>query len=104
MIPRPNLFQTPNTGNQSDQGTPTTPNATPNKETPLASTVDRRVIILTVAPADVNHPSQLQERLHHQAIMETTLTQAQQNNAQGMVNQMSMEEAQNIPNVVPSTS
>jgi hypothetical protein len=32
MIPRPNLFQTPNTGNQSAQGTPTTPNATPNKE------------------------------------------------------------------------
>jgi hypothetical protein len=31
MIPRPNLFQTPNTGNQSAQGTPTTPNATPNK-------------------------------------------------------------------------
>jgi hypothetical protein len=32
MIPRPNLFQTLNTGNQSAQGTPTTPNATPNKE------------------------------------------------------------------------
>jgi hypothetical protein len=31
MIPCPNLFQTPNTGNQSAQGTPTTPNATPNK-------------------------------------------------------------------------
>jgi hypothetical protein len=31
MILRPNLFQTPNTGNQSAQGTPTTPNATPNK-------------------------------------------------------------------------
>jgi hypothetical protein len=31
MIPRPNLFQTPNTRNQSAQGTPTTPNTTPNK-------------------------------------------------------------------------
>jgi hypothetical protein len=31
MMPRPNLFQTPNTGNQSAQGTPTTPNATSNK-------------------------------------------------------------------------
>jgi hypothetical protein len=31
MIPCPNLFQTPNAGNQSAQGTPTTPNATLNK-------------------------------------------------------------------------
>jgi hypothetical protein len=71
MIPRPNLFQTPNARNQSAQGTATTPNATPNKETPLGSTVDRRVIMLTVAPTDVNHPPQLQERLHRQAAMET---------------------------------
>jgi hypothetical protein len=31
MIPWPNLFQTPNTGNHSAQGTPTALNATPNK-------------------------------------------------------------------------
>jgi hypothetical protein len=31
MILHPILFQTPNTRNQSAQGTPTTPNATPNK-------------------------------------------------------------------------
>jgi hypothetical protein len=29
------------------------------KQTPLASTVDRRAIMLTVALADVNHPPQL---------------------------------------------
>jgi hypothetical protein len=37
MISRPNLFQTPNTGNQSAQGTPTTPNATLNKENTTCS-------------------------------------------------------------------
>jgi hypothetical protein len=34
----------------------------------------------------------------------STPTQAHQNYAQGRVNQMSVEEAQNIPNVVPGTS
>jgi hypothetical protein len=41
------------------------------KQTPFASTVGRRVIMLTVAPADVNHPPQLQERRHCQDAMET---------------------------------
>jgi hypothetical protein len=41
------------------------------KRTPLAPTVDRRGIMLTVAPVDVNHPPELQERLHRQAAMET---------------------------------
>jgi hypothetical protein len=71
MIPCPNLFQTPNTENQIAQRTPTTPNATPNKANTLASTVDRRVIMLTIAPADVNHPPQLLQCLHRQATMET---------------------------------
>jgi hypothetical protein len=39
------------------------------KWTPLASILARRVIMLTVAPVNINHPLQLQERLHHQAIM-----------------------------------
>jgi hypothetical protein len=34
----------------------------------------------------------------------STLTQAEHNYAQGRVNQMSMEEAQNVPTVVPGTS
>jgi hypothetical protein len=41
------------------------------KQTPLDSTMDRRAIMLTIAPANVNHPPQLQERLHRQAAMET---------------------------------
>jgi hypothetical protein len=41
------------------------------KWTPLASTVDRRVIMLIIASVDINHPPQLQERLHHrQTVME----------------------------------
>jgi hypothetical protein len=40
------------------------------KRTPLASTMDRRVIMLIVAPINVNHPPQLQECLHCQPAME----------------------------------
>jgi hypothetical protein len=71
MIPCPNLFQTPNTGNQSAQGTPTTPNATPNKENTTCFNCGQKGHMLTVALADINHPPQPQERLHRQAIMET---------------------------------
>jgi hypothetical protein len=59
MIPRPNLFQIPNTGNQSALWTQPLQMQHRIKKTPPASTVDRRVIMLTVALADVNHPSQL---------------------------------------------
>jgi hypothetical protein len=105
MIPRPNLFQTPNTGNQSAQGTPTTPNATPNMENTTCLNCGqkghyanrcpsrRKSSIPTLGtPAPPSHNG------------DSTPTQAQQNYAQGMVNQMSMEEAQNVPNVVPGTS
>jgi hypothetical protein len=41
------------------------------KETPLASIVDGRVIMLIIiAIVDVNHPPQLQEHLHRQTAME----------------------------------
>jgi hypothetical protein len=40
------------------------------KWTPLASIVDRRIIMLIVTPVDVNHPPQLQEHLQHQPAME----------------------------------
>jgi hypothetical protein len=70
MILCPNLFQTLNTGNQSAQGTQPLRMQHRIKQTPVASTVDRRVIKLTVASVDVSHPPQLQECLHRQTAME----------------------------------
>jgi hypothetical protein len=71
MIPRPNLFRL-QTLRIRVLKEPQPLQMQPRiKKTPLASTVDRRVIMLAVALADVNHPSQLQEHLHRQAALET---------------------------------
>jgi hypothetical protein len=105
MIPRPNLFQTPNTGNQSAQGTPTTPNATPNKEKTTcfncgqkghyANRCPSQRKSSTPTPGTPASPSRNGDSIP---------TQAQQNCAQGRVNQMTMEEAQNTQIMEPSTS
>jgi hypothetical protein len=105
MIPHPNLFQTPNTRNQSAQGTPTTPNATPNKVNTTcfncgqkghyANRCPNRRKSSTPTPGTPAPPNRNGD---------STPIQAQQNYAQGTVNQVTMEETQNAPTVVPGTS
>jgi hypothetical protein len=106
MIPCPNLFQTPNTRNQSAQGTPTTPNATPNKANTTcfncgqkghyANRCLSRHKSSTPTPVTPTPPP------NHNG--SSTPTQAQQDYARGRVNQEAMEEAQNATTMVPRTS
>jgi hypothetical protein len=105
VIPRSNLFQTPNAENQSAQGTPTTPNATPNKANTtcfncgqkgnyanhcLSRRKSSTPTPRTATPLSRNGDS--------------TLTQARQNYAQGRVNQVTMKKAQNALIMEPNTS
>jgi hypothetical protein len=94
MIPRPNLFQTPNTRNQSAQGTPTTPNATPNKANTTCFNCGQNSHYANCCPSRRKSSTPTPGTpalLSHNG--ESTLTQAQQNYAQGRVNQVTMEEA-----------
>jgi hypothetical protein len=54
MIPRPNLFQTPNTGNQSAPRTPTDHTTTQDPSRKKCIIVDRRVISPIHAPTHVH--------------------------------------------------
>jgi hypothetical protein len=105
MVPRLNLFQTPNTRNQSAQGTPTTPNATPNKANTTCFNCGQKGYYANRCPSrrksstpTPGTPAPLSRNA------DSTPTQAQQNYAQGRVNQVTLEEAQNTLIMEPGTS
>jgi hypothetical protein len=106
MIPRPNLFETPNTRNQSAQGTPTTPNATPNKVNTTCFNCGQKGHYANRCSSrrksstpTLGTPTPLPNRNGS-----STPTQAQQNYARGRLNQVAMEEPQNATTMVPGTS
>jgi hypothetical protein len=106
IIPCTNLFQTPNTGNQSAQGTPTTPNATPNKANTTCFNCGQKGHYGNHCPSrhksSTPTPGMPTPLPNHNG--SSTLTQAQQNYAQGRLNQVAMEEPQNAATMVPGTS
>jgi hypothetical protein len=105
MIPRPNLFQTPNTGNQSAQGTPTTPNATPNKANTTCFNYGQKGHYTNRCPSRrISSTPTLGTPAPPSRNGSSTSTQAQQNYAQGTVNQVTVEEAQNALIMEPGTS
>jgi hypothetical protein len=105
MIPHPNLFQTPNTGNQSAQGTPTTPNATPNKENTTCFNCGQKGHYTNSCPNRCKSSNPTPEMPAPPSRNgDSTPTQAQQNCAQGRVNQVTMEEAQNAQIMERGTS
>jgi hypothetical protein len=105
MIPCTNLFQIPNTRNQSPHGTPTTQNAIPNKVNTTCFNYGQKGDY-------ANHcPTQRKSSTTTPGMPtlpnrngSSTPTQAQQNYAQGRVNQVIMEESYNGLTMEPGTS
>jgi hypothetical protein len=105
MILCPNLFQTPNAGNQSAQETPTTPNAMLNKANTTCFNYGQKGHYANRCPSrrksSTPTPRMPAPPSHNG---DSTPTQAQQNYAQGRVNQVTMKEAQNGLITEPGTS
>jgi hypothetical protein len=91
--------------NQSAQGIPTTQNATPNKENTTCFNYGQKGHYANHCPSRrQSSTSTLGMPTLPNCNGSSTLTQAQQNYARERVNQVTMEEAQNAPTVVPGTS
>jgi hypothetical protein len=104
MIQCPNLFQTPNNGNQSAQGTPSTQNATLNKENTTCFNYGQKGHYANRCPSrrksstpTLGTPTPPSSRNGS-----STPTQAQQNYAPGRLNQVLMEEATSLVNSILS--
>jgi hypothetical protein len=107
MIPRPNLFQTPNTRNQSAPRTLTDHTTTQDPSHKKCYNCGQKGQFANSCPKPRSRPPLPPEATSTPPSTRngsSTPTQAQLNYAQGRVNQMSMEETQNVPIVVPGTS
>jgi hypothetical protein len=107
MILHPNLFQTPNTGNQSAQRTPIDHTTTQHPTHKKYYNCGQKGHFTNSCPNPRSHPPLTLEAtsaLPPTRNGSSTLTQGQQNHARGRVNQVSMEEVQNATNMLPGTS
>jgi hypothetical protein len=92
MIPRTNHFQTSNAGNQSAQGTPTTSNATSNKVNTTCFNCGQKSHYANRCPSrrKSSTPTPGMPTPPPSRIRSSIPAQAQQNYAQGRVNQVLM--------------
>jgi hypothetical protein len=107
MIPRPNLFQTPNTMNQSVQRTSTDQTATQDPSHKKCYSCGQKGHFTNSCPNPRSRPPLTPEATLAPPPTcngSSTPTQAQQNYARGRVNQVAMEEAQNNSTMMHGTS
>jgi hypothetical protein len=107
MIPHPNLFQTPNTGNQSAQRTSTDHTSTQDPSHKKCYNCGQKDHFTNSCPNPRSRPPLTPEATSAPPPTRngsSTPTQAQQNSAQGRVNQVAMEEAQNATTMLPGIS
>jgi hypothetical protein len=107
MILHPNLFQTPNTGNQSAQRTSTDHTSTQDPLRKKYYNCGQKGHFTNSCPNPHSHPPLTPEATSAPPPTRnrsSTLTQAQQNFARGSVNQVVVEEAQNATTMLPGIS